>query len=77
MSCYTERDAAAAIAPWRTFAWWAICRDAVAWMRSCRQRQRERQRLLDYMAFDHRAAADIGIKRCDSLEWASRPFWRD
>ena len=77
MSCYTERDAAPAAIPLRTFSLRAFCRDAIVWMRSCRQRQRERQQLLDYMAIDHRAAADIGMKRYDALEWANRPFWRD
>jgi uncharacterized protein YjiS (DUF1127 family) len=78
MSCYTERDAAAAVAPWRTFSWLAkICRDAVAWLRACRQRQRERRELLLFMASDHRAAADIGVTRYEALSWSNRPFWRD
>jgi uncharacterized protein YjiS (DUF1127 family) len=77
MSCYTERDAAAIVAPLRTLSRWALCREAVAWLRSCRQRQCERQQLLDYMAIDHRAAADIGVTCYEALEWANRPFWRD
>ena len=77
MSCYTERDAAAVVAPLRTFSWRTLYRGASAWLRSCRQRQRERRQLLDYMAIDHRAAADIGVTGYDALEWANRPFWRD
>jgi uncharacterized protein YjiS (DUF1127 family) len=75
MSCFVARDAA--LAPLRTFSWLTLYRGALAWARSCRQRQRERQQLLDYMAIDHRAAADIGVQRHDALEWANRPFWRD
>jgi uncharacterized protein YjiS (DUF1127 family) len=77
MSCYIDPDVAADFAPLRMLSWRVPCREAVAWVRSCRQRQRERQQLLDYMAIDHRAAADIGMKRHDALEWANRPFWRD
>jgi uncharacterized protein YjiS (DUF1127 family) len=77
MSCTIEPDVAAAAAPLRILSWREIFRGAVAWVQACWQRQRERQQLLDYMAIDHRAAADIGMKRCDALEWANRPFWRD
>jgi uncharacterized protein YjiS (DUF1127 family) len=77
MSYYIALDAAAAVTPLRTFSWRRLCRGALGWLRSCRRRQRERQQLLDYMAIDHRAAADIGLKRHDALEWANRPFWRD
>jgi uncharacterized protein YjiS (DUF1127 family) len=78
VSCHTERDAAAAVAPWWAFSWPAkICRDAVAWLRAGRQRQRERRELLSFLASDHRASADFGVTRDEALSWSSRPFWRD
>ncbi len=46
-------------------------------IRTWARRQRQRQELLDYMAVDHRAAADIGLTDNDARDWAGRPFWCD
>jgi uncharacterized protein YjiS (DUF1127 family) len=45
-------------------------------IRTWAERGRERQQLLDFLANDHRAAADIGSTYPDAEEWAQRPFWR-
>jgi len=45
-------------------------------MRACRRRREQQQELLDYMASDHCAAADIGITGYEARNWAERPFWR-
>ena len=45
-------------------------------IRTWTERGRERQQLLDFLANDHRAAADLGTTYPDAVEWAQRPFWR-
>jgi uncharacterized protein YjiS (DUF1127 family) len=40
-------------------------------------RRRQRSELLDYLATDHRAAADIGVTSYEAKLWAERPFWRE
>ena len=40
------------------------------------KRRRSRRELLNYIAQDHRAAADMGTTRTDAEDWARRPFWR-
>ena len=40
------------------------------------KRHQSRQELLNYIAQDHRAAADMGTTRADAEDWARRPFWR-
>jgi uncharacterized protein YjiS (DUF1127 family) len=77
MSCYIEPDVAAAVARLRTLSWPVLCREAIARLRSWRQRQREREELLLFMGSDHRAAADIGVTRYEALSLSNRPFWRD
>jgi uncharacterized protein YjiS (DUF1127 family) len=67
---------AAVATPAQFYAWSKLLNAAVIWMRTCRRRQRERQELLDYVASDHRAAADIGITVYDARNWANQPFWR-
>lgn len=42
----------------------------LGWM----ERERERRQLA---ALDHRLLRDIGLSRCDALEEARKPFWRD
>ena len=76
MSCYLHRESAAAFAQRRPFSRHVLLATAIAWVRVCRKRRRERQELLDYMAGDHRAAADIGITSYDARNWSERPFWR-
>lgn len=39
-------------------------------------RQQQRQELLDYIASDYRAAADVGITSGEARSWPQRPFWR-
>ncbi len=77
MSCYIEPDVAAAVAPLRILSGRVISRGAVAWLRACWQRQRERRELSVLIASDHRAAADIGVTYEEALSWLRRPFWRD
>jgi uncharacterized protein YjiS (DUF1127 family) len=45
-------------------------------VRTWSTRWRQRRELLDYMAFDHRAADDAGLIGNDANDWATRPFWR-
>lgn len=75
MSCYWQADASAAVAPSRTLFVPALCRRALKWLRSCRQRRREREELLAFMAADHRAAADIGVTTYEAMNWSKQPFW--
>jgi hypothetical protein len=60
MSCYShsEKDAALA-APWK-FSFRAVLSFADHLHRA-RDRRRQRQELIDYLASDHRAARDLGI----------------
>jgi hypothetical protein len=76
MSCYIEPDVAAAVTPLRISSWREIFRGAVAWVRACWQRQRERRELFVFIASDYRAAADIGVTYDEALSWSRRPFWR-
>ena len=34
------------------------------------------QELIDFMAIDHRAAADMGVTDNEARDRAERPFWR-
>ena len=77
MSCYLQAESSASVAPVRTLSVPALCRCAVAWLRSCRQRRQERAELLAFMAADHRAAADLGVTAYEAMNWSKRPFWRD
>jgi uncharacterized protein YjiS (DUF1127 family) len=77
MSCHIEPDGAAAVAPLRILSWREICRrGAVAWLRACWQRRRERRELCVLIATDYRAAADIGVTFDEAVSWSRRPFWR-
>ena len=61
MSCYSqsERDAAFA-APWK-FSFRAVLSRVADHFHRARDRRRQRQELIDYLASDHRAARDLGI----------------
>jgi uncharacterized protein YjiS (DUF1127 family) len=48
----------------------------LALMRTWLKRHQSRQELLNYIAQDHRAAADMGSTRAKAEDWARRPFWR-
>ena len=39
-----------------------------------RSRRRQRRELFEFLASDHRAAADIGITRYDAEHWFDWPF---
>jgi uncharacterized protein YjiS (DUF1127 family) len=45
-------------------------------VRTCYTRRRQRQDLLDYLASDYRAAADIGITSSEARAMSQQPFWR-
>jgi uncharacterized protein YjiS (DUF1127 family) len=76
MSHYLPGESAAAFAEHWSFAWRAflsrLADTAYTWV----SRRQQRQELLDYMAMDHRVAADIGVNANDARDWAERPFWR-
>ncbi|HYA05652.1 MAG TPA: hypothetical protein VEF90_07145 [Xanthobacteraceae bacterium] len=71
MSSLVDRDSEAAFA----MAWRAFADRIIAGWRMYRMRRRHRRELLDYLASDHRAAADIGVTPCEAKLWAERPFW--
>ena len=48
----------------------------LALVRTWLKRHQSRQELLNYIAQDHRAAADMGTTRAEAEDWARRPFWR-
>ena len=75
MSGSVQGEASAVVAPVQTLSVPARCRRAMAWLRSCRQRRREREELLAFMAADHRAAADIGVTTYEAMNWSKQPFW--
>jgi len=72
MSSLVHRDSEAAFG----MASRAFADRIVAGWRMYRMRRRHRRELLDYLASDHRAAADIGVTPNDARIWAERPFWR-
>jgi uncharacterized protein YjiS (DUF1127 family) len=54
----------------------ALLQRAAELARKWRERRRQRAELVEYIALDHRAAADIGITGEQAHNWAERPFWR-
>jgi uncharacterized protein YjiS (DUF1127 family) len=74
--------AAASTSAERTsFSWLSLTRSAVkifaALLRTVgtwRSRRRQRRELFEFLASDHRAAADIGITRYDAEHWFDWPF---
>jgi hypothetical protein len=61
MSCYSHSERDAVVAAPRTFSFWAVLSQVADHLRSARDRRRQRQELIDYLASDHRAARDLGI----------------
>lgn len=57
-----------------------VARQFVAWSRECvagcARRRRKRLELIDYLAWDHRAASDMGMTRDAAESWVQEPFWR-
>jgi uncharacterized protein YjiS (DUF1127 family) len=77
MSHYLSGQSAAALAQLRPISWRVFLHSAAQMGRTWISRRRQRQELLDYMAIDHRAAADLGVTGNDARDWAERPFWRN
>jgi uncharacterized protein YjiS (DUF1127 family) len=76
MSCYLQDEAAAAFPERRSASWHMLFTHTVDRMRAVLDRRRQRQELLDYLASDPRAAADLGISSCEARNLSRRPFWR-
>jgi uncharacterized protein YjiS (DUF1127 family) len=57
-------------------SWRALVNRVTNLVRTCYTRRRQRQDLLDYLASDFRAAADIGITNCEARAMSQQPFWR-
>lgn len=80
MSRYSPAQPVAGLAEGRVFSrlssWRTLFNSIAMTVLTWHRRRQLRQELLDYLAMDHRAAADIGISRSSAREWAARPFWR-
>jgi uncharacterized protein YjiS (DUF1127 family) len=48
----------------------------IGWFVAWRLHRQQRRELLDYLASDHRAAADIGITPYEAQQYVDRPFRR-
>lgn len=46
------------------------------WIRAYLRHRHDRQELFEYLASDHRAAADLGINRDVLRAWSRQPFWQ-
>jgi uncharacterized protein YjiS (DUF1127 family) len=46
----------------------------IAWFIAWRLHRRQRKELLDFLASDHRAAADLGITPYEAQQYFDRPF---
>jgi uncharacterized protein YjiS (DUF1127 family) len=75
MSSYIHNVSTAAFAERRSLPWRATFNRVMGLARTCRERRRQRRELIDYMASDHRAAADIGMTGCEARSRSERPFW--
>jgi uncharacterized protein YjiS (DUF1127 family) len=80
MSRYSPAQSVAGLVEGRLFSWFfswrTLFNSIVITVLTWHRRRQLRQELLDYLAMDHRAAADIGISRSNARAWAARPFWR-
>ncbi|MGA7789622.1 MAG: hypothetical protein WCA56_15830 [Xanthobacteraceae bacterium] len=76
MSGSADRESAATVAARRSLLSHSIFQRAISLARIWRDRERQRRQLLDYIASDHRAAADLGVSGYEARRWAGRPFWR-
>jgi hypothetical protein len=61
MSCYSHSEKGAAFAERQTFSLRTLFGVIADRFRRARDRRRQRQELIDYLASDHRAARDLGI----------------
>jgi uncharacterized protein YjiS (DUF1127 family) len=66
----------AAFAECPALSWRVLVNRVIDSIRTCHARRRQRQDLLNYLASDYRAAADIGVTNSEALGWSRRPFWR-
>jgi uncharacterized protein YjiS (DUF1127 family) len=76
MSYRANSELAPALAKHRPLPCRAVFNVVAATVWIWRRRREERQELLDYLASDHRAAADIGVTGCEAQSWSRRPFWQ-
>jgi uncharacterized protein YjiS (DUF1127 family) len=65
----------------RSFSWQSVRQSAVRIfpilfraVATWHSRRRQRRELFEFLASDHRAAADIGITRYEAEHWFDRPF---
>ena len=77
MSHYLDSQSVAGFAERRGITWHELANSVFDLMRTWRSRWRQRQELLDYLTYDHRAAADMGVAHTDARDWTGRPFWLD
>jgi uncharacterized protein YjiS (DUF1127 family) len=77
MASYLHRESPGAFAERPAFSWRAFFNGTVERARAFRERRKQRHELLDYMASDHRAAADLGLTDYEARNWSERSFWRD
>ena len=61
MSCYSHSERDAAFAAPQKFSFRAVLSRVADHFHRARDRRRQRQELIDYLASDHRAARDLGI----------------
>jgi uncharacterized protein YjiS (DUF1127 family) len=85
MECImSDRILAEAASPFterRSLSWRSLRRSAVRIFHvlfrtvgTWRSRRRQRRELFEFLASDHRAAADIGITRYEAEHWFNRPL---
>jgi uncharacterized protein YjiS (DUF1127 family) len=66
MSYYAQTKPSVAVAARRTFSLRSVFNRVVDRLRAAGRRRRQCQELMDYLASDHRAAADLGITPHDA-----------
>lgn len=71
-----RNEAALACAQRRSVSLRKVLAGAVERARTALTRRRQRQELFEYLASDHRAAADIGISNGEARALSRTPFWR-
>jgi hypothetical protein len=76
MSYCSQSGAATAFAQLRPLSLRAFLDSAVARIRIALERRKQHRELLDYMASDYRAAADMGITGYEARNWYEPPFRR-
>jgi uncharacterized protein YjiS (DUF1127 family) len=77
MRSYSNSESVGAFAEARALSWRVIANRIATLIQTSWTRRQQRQELLDYIASDCRAAADIGITSGEARGWSQRPFWRE